>query len=124
MEESISSVINETVDDRSPQARDEEYMLAMVSDEHEREDVSTTASDGDENPRWSKMCKKKTRRRAMETEVQETLDSNTVHNIDEEKITITIDSGAAISAMPKDMLPTVPKSGNPRTSSMEWPMGQ
>ena len=79
MEESISTVINETADDRSPQASDEE----LVSDEHEREDVSTTTSDGDVNPRWSKECKKKTWRKGMETEVQETLDSNTVHNIDE-----------------------------------------
>ena len=46
-------------------------------------------------------------------EAQETLDLNAVHNIDEVKNTITIHSGAAVLAMPKDMLPIVPKSGGP-----------
>ena len=47
----------------------------------------------------------------MRTEAQETLDLNAVHNIDVEKITITTDSGAAVSAMPEDVLPNVLKSG-------------
>ena len=77
-----------------------------------REDVSTTASDGDVNPSWLKVCKKRSKK-MMRTEAQETRDLNAAHNIDEEKITTTIDSGATRSVMPKDMLPNVPTSGGP-----------
>ena len=37
---------------------DEEHMQAMVADDQEREDVSTTASDGDVSMRWSNVCKR------------------------------------------------------------------
>ena len=40
---------------------------------------------------------------------EETLDLNAVHSIDEEKITITIGSRAAVSVMPKNVLADVPK---------------
>ena len=43
---------------------------------------------------------------------QGTVESNAVHNINDEKITITIVSGAAVSAMPKNMLPSVVQSEN------------
>ena len=81
--------------------------------DQEREDVSTTASDGDVNPRWLEVSKKRSKKEALRTEAQETLDINAVHNIDEEKLTITIDSGAGVSVMPKDMLLNVTKSGGP-----------
>ena len=40
---------------------DEKYTLAMVNNDQERDDVTKT--DGDVNPRWVKMCKKKMPRR-------------------------------------------------------------
>ena len=57
------------------------------------------------------MCKKRLKK-AVRTEAQDPLDSNDVHDI-EGKITITVDSGATVSAMRKEMLPSVPKSGGP-----------
>ena len=62
----------------------------MVTDDQEREDVPTTASGGDVSPRLLKECKKRSKQRAMRTEDQEMLDLNAVHNVHEEKITITI----------------------------------
>ena len=105
--------VSEPVEDKSPEVNDEEYMLSMVNNDEEREDVSSTTSERDVNPRWLKVCKKKSKK-MMRMETQETLDLNAVHSTDEEKITITIDSGAAASAMPKDMLPNVPKSAETR----------
>ena len=111
VEESISSVINDPSKTSPPNEMGEaEYMLAMVTNDQER-DAVTTASDGDTSPRWLKVCKKKSRRKAMKTEIQGTLDLNAVRSIEKEKITIIIDPGAAISVMPKDVVPHVPKSG-------------
>ena len=87
-----------------------EDMLAMVNNDHERE-VSTTSVDGRVNPRWLKVCKNKSKKENMRPEAQETLDLHAVHNNDEDKISITVDSGAAVSSMPKDMLPNVPERG-------------
>ena len=52
----------------------------------------------------------RTKKKTMRTEDQEALDLNAVHNIDEEKITTTMDSDAVVSAMSNNMLPKVPKS--------------
>ena len=68
MEESISSVITEPLGGKSPEVNDEEYMLAMVTNDQEREDVSTTASDEAVNPRWLKVCKKRWNKKSMRTE--------------------------------------------------------
>ena len=84
----IFSVISETFEDKSHFVDDEECMVAMVTNGQEREDVSTTALDGEVNPRWLTVCK--TWSKKMRTEAQEALDWNAVHNIDEDKITITI----------------------------------
>ena len=113
VEESILSVSNELVENESLAMSNEEYTMAMVTDDQAREDVSTTASDGDVNPMWLKVCNKRSRKTAMRTEDQETLDLNAVHNVHEDKITITTDSGAEVSAMLRDTLPNVPKSGEP-----------
>ena len=81
MEGSFFSVISEPAEDKSPEVHDEEHMLPMVNHDQEREDVSTTVSDGDVNPRWLKICKKRSKQK---TEAQETLDVSAVRNIDEE----------------------------------------
>ena len=52
MEESSSSVSNEPCVDKSDEVNDEEYMLAIVTNDQAREDVSTTASDGDVKCNW------------------------------------------------------------------------
>ena len=65
-----------------------------------------------------KACKKRSKKATMRTEASEMLDVNALHNINDEKITIPKDSGAAVSAMPKDMHPNVPKCGGPRPPSI------
>ena len=75
---------------KSFEVSNEEYTLAMVTDDQEREDVPTTASGGDVSPSLLKVCKKRSKKRATRTEDQEMLDLNAVHNVHEEKITITI----------------------------------
>ena len=45
----ISSVIDEPTEEKALE-ENEEYMLAMVTSDQEREDVSTTDSDGDVSP--------------------------------------------------------------------------
>ena len=98
-------------------------MLAMVTNDQERENVSTTASDENVNPRWLKVCKKRSKKEAMRTEAPETLDLNSVHNIDEEKkITITIDSGAAASAIAQGPAPD--RAEERRTREQVPPSGQ
>ena len=84
----------------------------MVNNDQTREDVSTTTSDGDVNPGWLKVCMKRSKK-TIRTDAQATLDLNAVHSIDEEKMTITMGSGAAVSAMHRDMLPKVPERGGP-----------
>ena len=66
----------------------EEYILAVVTDDQEGEDATTTDSDGDVSPKWLKMYKKRSKKKAMRTEDQETLDLNAGHKVNEEKITI------------------------------------
>ena len=50
----------------------------MVNNDQEREVVSTTALDGDVNPRWLKVCKKWSKKKTTRTDAQETLDLNAV----------------------------------------------
>ena len=90
---SISPVTNELREDNTSDASSGKCILAMVTDDREREDVSTTASDGDVS-----VCNKRSKKRATRTEDQEMLDLSAVHNSNEEKITITIDSGTVASA--------------------------
>ena len=55
----IFSVISETPGDKSPELNDEECTVAVVANNQERKDVSTTSSDGDVSPGWLKVCKKR-----------------------------------------------------------------
>ena len=107
VEESISSVVKELLDDRSACMRDEN-MLATVTDDQEQEDVSTAAPHGAVSPRWLKVCQKRPKKAATRTEAQEMLDFTAVQNVNEEKITIAMDSGAAVS-----FSQDVPKNGGP-----------
>ena len=75
-------------------------MLTTVADDQEQEDVSSTASDRDMSPRWLKLCKKKSKMPAMWTVAQEMFDLNALHRV---KITITTDSGVAVSAVSMKM---------------------
>ena len=68
MDESISSVISESADDKFDEVNHEEYTLVMVNNDQGREDVSTTASDGDVNPSWLKVCKEMSKKKTMRTE--------------------------------------------------------
>ena len=108
-----SSVINEPLEDKSPEVNDEEYMLATMTDDQERENWSTTASDGDVNPRWLKVIVKRSKK-TMRTEAPVTFDWNAPTMSTRRKRPrspwIQIRSS---SAMPKHMLPNVPKSGRP-----------
>ena len=63
VEEWISTVINELLGDMSSAVGNEQYMLAKVTEDQEREDVSTTASDGDRSARWLKVCKKRLKKK-------------------------------------------------------------
>ena len=47
-----TSFINELFEDKSSDVSNEEFMLSMVTDDQERDDVSTTASDGNVSPTW------------------------------------------------------------------------
>ena len=47
VEESISPVIKELLEDRSSDMCSEEFIVATVTDDQEQGDVSSTASDGD-----------------------------------------------------------------------------
>ena len=69
---------HEFLEDKSPEVNDEEYVLATVTSGQEREDLSHGWF-GDANPRWLKLCRKTSRKKAMRTESQETLDLNAVH---------------------------------------------
>ena len=73
-------------------------MLAQLTDEHEPDDGWSNVR----SRRWKKITKK-----GITDEVPEL---NAVHDVNDEKITGTIDSGSAVSAMPKDMPPNVPQS--------------
>ena len=55
VEEAVSPVINALFEDKSSEMRHDEYMQAMVTGDQERQDVSTTASDGDVSTRWLKV---------------------------------------------------------------------
>ena len=116
VEESISSVVKELLDDRSACMRDEN-ILATVTDDQEQEDVFTAAPHGAVSPRWLKVCQKRPKKAATRTEAQEMLDFTAVQNVNEEKITIAMDSGAAVSALPK----MCRRMEDPRTDSVEWP---
>ena len=88
VETSISTGIFELLVNTSSEVSNEEYVLAVVTDDQEGEDATTTDSDGDVSPKWLKMCKKRSKKKAMRTEDQETLDLNAGHKVIEEKITI------------------------------------
>ena len=87
-----------TYEEETSDMKDEEYMLAQLTDEHDPDDG------------WSKVRsrrQKKTTKKGINDEMPEL---NAVQDVNDEKITITIDSGAAVLEMPKDMLPNVPQS--------------
>ena len=88
VETSISTGIFERLVNTSSEVSNEEYVLAVVTDDQEGEDATTTDSDGDVSPKWLKVCKKRSKKKAMRTEDQETLDLNAGHKVNEEKITI------------------------------------
>ena len=78
--------------------KDEEYMLAQLTDEHEPDDG------------WSNVRSRRRKKITKKGITDEMPELNAVHDVNDEKITGTSDSGAAVSAMPKDMVPNVPQS--------------
>ena len=85
----------------------EEHMHAMGDRRSRKGNVS--GSDGDVTTRWLKLGKKRSKKATMRTEAQVSLDQqDAVRKVNVEKRTITIDSGAAVSVIYKDMLPNVP----------------
>ena len=104
VEESISSVTNELLEDKSCDVSNQEYMLAMVIDAQQREDVSTTASDGDANPRTAE---------GEQEEVEEEGDARFERRAqrqrreDHDHHRLTSSS----TSHPEGILPNVPRSG-------------
>ena len=108
----VTSELGELLEDKYSELNDEEFMLATI-DHRSRENWSTTASDGGLNPSWLKVIVKRSKK-TMRTEAPVTLDWNAPKMSTRRKRPrspwIQIRSS---SAMPKHMLPNVPKSGRP-----------
>ena len=110
VEGSFFSVIKEPAEDKSPEVHDEEHMLPMVNNDQEREDVSRTVSDGDVNPRCLKICKKRSKQK-YGSPGDARLERSAQHRRGKDRNHHGFRSSSVSHA--KDMLPKVPKSGEP-----------
>ena len=65
--------------------------LAALTEEHDLDDG------------WSEVRSRRRKKTTTKGTSQEMLEWNAVHDVNDERITITIDSGAAVSAVPKNI---------------------